>query len=92
MPLFVFYFYCFIRALTFAGYALDKQAAKHRRRRIAEATPRIFSLIGGWPGALLAQKMFRHKTRKRSFRAGFYITVVVNILVLMMTTRYLAAA
>ena len=38
--------------------------------------------VGGWPGALVAQQLFRHKTRKRSFRRAFWITVVVNVLVL----------
>jgi uncharacterized membrane protein YsdA (DUF1294 family) len=39
-------------------------------------------LAGGWPGALAAQQLFRHKTRKRTFRRAFWTTVVVNVLAL----------
>ena len=35
-------------------------------------------LLGGWPGALIAQQTLRHKSRKASFRAVFWLTVLVN--------------
>jgi len=38
----------------------------------------IFALAGGWPGALVAQKLFHHKTKKLSFRIVFWITVALN--------------
>ncbi|WP_229508090.1 DUF1294 domain-containing protein [Massilia sp. Dwa41.01b] len=42
----------------------------------------VLGLLGGWPAALVAQQMFRHKTRKQSFRRAFRITVVLNCAVL----------
>ncbi len=39
----------------------------------------ILSLAGGWPGALMAQNILRHKSSKDSFRYVFAITVVVNL-------------
>jgi len=39
-------------------------------------------LIGGWPGALLAQEWIRHKSSKMSFQAVFWVTVAVNCAVL----------
>jgi uncharacterized membrane protein YsdA (DUF1294 family) len=36
-------------------------------------------LACGWPGALLAQQLLRHKTAKGSFVATFWGTVVVNV-------------
>lgn len=70
---------CFgISALTFIVYALDKSAARHGRWRTAENTLHLLALAGGWPGAMLAQQLLRHKSTKASFRAGFWRTVVVN--------------
>ncbi len=64
--------------LTFMFYAIDKSAAKKGRWRIKETTLHWLSLFGGWPGALLAQKILRHKNRKRSFQLVFWLTVLLN--------------
>lgn len=63
---------------TFVVYAVDKSAAQRGRWRTAESTLHVLALVGGWPGALIAQRVFRHKSRKPSFRAGFLLTVVLN--------------
>lgn len=68
--------------VTFAAYGIDKSAARRGAGRISEQTLLILGLVGGWPGALVAQQLFRHKTRKRSFRRVFWTTVGVNILAL----------
>lgn len=68
--------------VAFAAYGIDKAAAKRQANRISEQTLLLLGLIGGWPGALVAQQLFRHKTRKRSFRRAFWGTVGVNILAL----------
>lgn len=60
-------------------YAWDKSRAELHGWRVSEDTLHVLSLLGGWPGALVAQRQFRHKTRKRSFRAVFWVTVVVNL-------------
>jgi uncharacterized membrane protein YsdA (DUF1294 family) len=64
-----------------AVYARDKAAAQAGRRRTPEATLHALALAGGWPGALAAQALLRHKTRKPRFRALFWITVVLNLAV-----------
>lgn len=75
--------------LTFVVYALDKSAARQGRWRIREQTLHLLALAGGWPGALAAQRLLHHKSRKASFRGAFWLTVAGNIaLVLwMMSTR-----
>jgi uncharacterized membrane protein YsdA (DUF1294 family)/cold shock CspA family protein len=68
-----------ISLLTFAVYGFDKSAAQAGRWRTAESTLHLLSLAGGWPGAWCAQRLFRHKSRKASFMAGYWATVVLNI-------------
>ena len=64
--------------VSFFAYAIDKKAADSGRWRTRESTLHAFDLLCGWPGGLLAQQAFRHKTRKISFQAGFWITVALN--------------
>lgn len=70
-------------AVTFVVYALDKSAAKQARWRTREQTLHLLSLAGGWPGALLAQRLLRHKSRKASFLGVFWLTVIANVALLM---------
>ena len=65
-------------AATYIAYALDKNAAQRGRWRIDEGTLHLFELAGGWPGALLAQHVMRHKTRKASYRSTFWVAVGVH--------------
>ena len=66
--------------LSLWRYASDKRAARAQRSRIPEADLHLLALLGGWPGALVAQGWFRHKTAKASFQALFWVTVVVNLI------------
>ena len=68
-------------ALCFAFYAIDKSAARAGRGRISESMLLSLGFVGGWPGAIVAQQVFRHKTVKRSFRAMFWVTVAMNVAV-----------
>jgi uncharacterized membrane protein YsdA (DUF1294 family) len=63
---------------TVVAYRVDKSAAQSGRRRIAESTLHVLALIGGWPGALIAQKVFHHKSQKTSFQVAFLATVALN--------------
>ncbi|KPZ15695.1 putative family protein [Pseudomonas syringae pv. viburni] len=68
--------------------AVSPRQAPGRKRRPAHAgnggqrTPEnvlhTVELLGGWPGALLAQQVFRHKTRKVSFQVVFWLIVLVH--------------
>ena len=65
--------------VTFTAYGLDKRRAVSGRDRIRERTLHLFALLGGWPGALLGQRFFRHKTIKFSFRAVLWLIVAVHV-------------
>ena len=65
---------------AFIACALDKSAAGRGAWRTPESTLHILSIVGGWPGALLAQQFLRHKSTKAEFRAVFWGTVVVNVI------------
>jgi len=69
-------------AITYLVYWFDKRAARAQRRRTPEATLHILELLGGWPGALLAQSQLRHKTRKTRYRAVFWAMVALNLIAL----------
>jgi len=78
LPVPVIALYAGASLIAFIAYALDKAAARAGRRRTPENTLHLLALIGGWPGALLAQRQFRHKTAKTSFRVVFWATVLLN--------------
>lgn len=71
--------YAGMSTLTFTTYAWDKAAARAGRWRTAEMKLHLLALLGGWPGALLAQQWLRHKSAKQTFRAVFWATVALNV-------------
>ena len=66
----------------FAAYGWDKRRARNGGRRVPEKTLHLIALFGGWPGALSAQRHFRHKTQKLEFRLMFWIVVLLHIAVI----------
>ena len=78
LPFAVFWLYIVASFLAFVAYAFDKSAARNEQWRTKESTLHLFALAGGWPGALAAQRLLRHKSRKQSFQLVFWFTVVLN--------------
>ncbi|MGQ4660729.1 DUF1294 domain-containing protein [Lysobacter sp. F6437] len=71
--------YVALSAVSYLMYWFDKSAAGRGARRTPESNLHLADLLGGWPGALIAQQQFRHKTIKQSFQSVFWLTVVVNL-------------
>lgn len=71
--------YFLVSIVSYFLYAKDKKAAKIGAWRVSENTLHFSALFGGWPGALMAQKKLRHKTKKVSFRIVFVLTVLLNL-------------
>jgi len=71
--------YAVASVACFVMYMMDKAAARAGRWRTSENLLLFAGLACGWPGAVLAQTLLRHKSSKRSFRARFWVTIVVNV-------------
>jgi uncharacterized membrane protein YsdA (DUF1294 family)/cold shock CspA family protein len=85
-PYWVLFSYLGTSLLCIAIYAADKSAAVQGRWRVSESALLLLGIAGGWPGAIIAQQLLRHKTRKRSFQEAFAGSVIVNILVFVLLT------
>lgn len=74
--------YGLFSGVAFLMYGADKAAAEQGRWRTSESTLHTIALVGGWPGALVARRVFRHKTTKQPFRTIFWVTVIANCVAL----------
>ena len=75
--------------LTYVVYAVDKGAAQRNGQRVPENNLHLLAVLGGWPGALLAQQNLRHKSIKQPFRRVFWFTVAMNWLLVVVFTLFI---
>lgn len=83
--------YIALSGMSFLFYRHDKQAARAGRWRTPESTLQMLALLGGWPGAWLAQKHLRHKSAKTSFLVVFWFVVACNLAGLFLISRQLTS-
>ncbi len=74
-------FFGTLNLLTFLFYRLDKRRAEAGGDRVAESTLHLLELAGGWPSAYVAQRLLRHKSAKRRYRAVFWFIVALHQIV-----------
>lgn len=70
--------FVFINLWTMLAFWRDKKRAAAGERRFSEADLLVLALAGGSPGALLARRLFRHKTRKQPFSTRLFLVVAVQ--------------
>ena len=75
--------YFVLGLITYGMYAKDKAAAQNNEWRTPESTLHLLSILGGWVGAMVAQTYLRHKSQKPEFRMTYYLTVVINLAILL---------
>lgn len=92
MPPWVAGVYVLTSILSFIVYAVDKRAATLGAWRISDSSLLSLGLIGGWPGAIIGQQVYRHKTRKRAFRLAFWGTVLLNTIAFVTFSALLSVA
>lgn len=68
-----------VNAVAFGYYGYDKSRAKVQRDRVPEGILHGIAALGGTAGAYLGMIMFRHKTVKTRFRVFFWLTVIVQV-------------
>lgn len=65
-------------AFAFGLFAWDKERARSGGRRVPERTLLWAALFGG-VGAVLGQRLLRHKTRKQPFATWLAVVVVAHL-------------
>ena len=78
IPVLIVGVYAVASVFAFIMYAKDKHAAEYGKWRTTESTLHLLSVIGGWPGAKIAQSFLRHKSKKMSFKVTYWFTVCFN--------------
>ena len=78
LPSFLGAVYVLMSITAYVTYSSDKHAAQTVNWRSPEATLLLIGLVGGWPGALVAQHHLRHKNKKASFQIAYWFTVGLN--------------
>lgn len=76
-----------INLFAYILYAIDKYKSKKSKWRIPEKTLITTALLGGSIGALLAMKMFRHKTKHKKFTIGVPLILIAQIAMFYMLIR-----
>lgn len=71
--------YLIMSTVCFIAYYRDKKRAIQGVQRTPEVRLHFYELLGGWPGGLLAQRMIRHKNRKKSYQQVFWLIVLLNL-------------
>jgi uncharacterized membrane protein YsdA (DUF1294 family) len=66
-----------VSAITYGMYVHDKDRAVSSGWRVSESSLHLAELLGGWPGALLAQRRLRHKCSKTSYQVVFWSIVIL---------------
>lgn len=89
--------YVIASIVTYFLYWRDKRVATRNSRRlkqtqrISERTLHTMELLGGWPGAFLAQRTLKHKSKKRPYQIVFWAIVVVHIILWGVGVGYVVA-
>ncbi|MBL9132878.1 MAG: DUF1294 domain-containing protein [Verrucomicrobiaceae bacterium] len=67
-----------VSTVTYGSYAIDKRRARTGAWRLSEAFLHLLELLGGWPGAWIAQQRLRHKCSKLSYQFVFWLIISIH--------------
>ena len=75
-----------INGITFLIYGIDKWKAVKNKWRISEATLLLLAVIGGSIGAWMGMRVWHHKTMHKKFKYGIPLILVIQIVLLLLTS------
>ncbi|MEF2551810.1 DUF1294 domain-containing protein [Aurantimonas sp. A2-1-M11] len=79
-----------VNVAAYWAFVVDKTKARAGVRRMSEQALLTYALIGGSVGAIAAQQIIRHKTRKEPFRTQLWaIAALQTVLVVGLATTML---
>lgn len=78
-----------INITTMIAYWSDKRAAVKGRWRVSENNLHTLEFLGGWPGAFIAQKIFKHKTKKKTYQAAFWLMLILQAAAVYIILKFL---
>ena len=78
-----------INLMTIVAYGVDKKAAQKHAWRVPELQLHLLELLGGSPGAFMAQKIFHHKTKKTSFQLAFFFVLAIQAVIVYYAVQFL---
>ena len=81
LPLLPTWLVC-VNVVAFAFYGWDKLQAMRDGWRVPEIVLHALSLLGGFVGAWLGRRTFRHKTREPLFLAIIILSAVLHVALL----------
>lgn len=73
-------YYLIMNVIGLLIMKIDKNRAIRHEYRISEKTLWIIAWLGGAVGTTLGMQMFRHKTKHLSFKAGFPLLAVIDLI------------
>ncbi|WP_373893022.1 DUF1294 domain-containing protein [Virgibacillus natechei] len=69
-----------INIITFFLMGRDKRKSKKQQYRLPERTFWMLSVLGGSLGCYSGMKVFRHKTKHRSFIVGMPLLIIIQLI------------
>lgn len=87
--LFVVFQLVTINFTTFWAYWIDKRAARKRAWRVSENNLHTLEFMGGWIGAYIAQKVFRHKSSKQSYQRMYKVMIIMEFAAIFAILKFL---
>jgi uncharacterized membrane protein YsdA (DUF1294 family) len=79
-----------INLITFWSFRYDKRQSRTGGWRISESTLLSLAFVGGSVGAKVAQRRYRHKTRKEPFRSTLNFICVLHCLAIFVYSLWAA--
>ena len=71
--------YALMSLVAIVAFTIDKAAAVKGERRVPERTLHTIEALGGWPGALIALDLVKHKRQKRSYTNILYLIAALHV-------------